>query len=97
MKKSEVNGKNMNEVFAWLKSQRGEHVGGVAGTTAIKWYVPFFMNFRCIMLYQPELTSDHLYRNFTKFLIDKEGRCVGRYGSSTKPEKLKDEIEKLLA
>lgn len=51
MKKSEVNGKNMNEVFAWLKSQKGEHVGGVAGTTAIKWYVPFFMNFRYILLY----------------------------------------------
>ncbi|KGB78115.2 glutathione peroxidase [Cryptococcus deuterogattii R265] len=72
MKKSEVNGKNMNEVFAWLKSQKGEHVGGVAGTTAIKW-------------------------NFTKFLVDKEGKCVGRYGSSTKPEKLKEEIEKLLS
>ncbi|UOH82272.1 hypothetical protein LQV05_004969 [Cryptococcus neoformans] len=71
MKKSEVNGKNMNEVFAWLKSQKGENVGGLAGTTAIKW-------------------------NFTKFLVNKEGKCVGRYGSSTKPEKLKEEIEKLL-
>ncbi|WWD04081.1 hypothetical protein V865_002146 [Kwoniella europaea PYCC6329] len=71
MKKSEVNGKNMNEVFAWLKSQKGEGVGGIAGTTSIKW-------------------------NFTKFLVDKEGKVVGRYGSSTKPEKLKEEIEKLL-
>ncbi|WWC93084.1 uncharacterized protein L201_008049 [Kwoniella dendrophila CBS 6074] len=71
MKKSEVNGKNMNEVFAWLKSQKGAGVGGVAGTTSIKW-------------------------NFTKFLINKDGQVVGRYGSSTKPEKLKEEIEKLL-
>ncbi|ORY35018.1 glutathione peroxidase [Naematelia encephala] len=71
-KKTQVNGKNMNEVFAWLKSQKGENVGGIAGTTAIKW-------------------------NFTKFLIDKHGKVVGRYGSSTKPETLKAEIEKLLA
>ncbi|WWC73431.1 uncharacterized protein I206_107399 [Kwoniella pini CBS 10737] len=71
MKKSEVNGKNMNEVFAWLKAQKGAGVGGVAGTTSIKW-------------------------NFTKFLINKEGIVVGRYGSSTKPEALKKEIEKLL-
>lgn len=35
-------------------------------------------------------------RNFTKFLVDKEGRVVGRFGSSTKPEQLKAEIEKLL-
>ncbi|WWD20068.1 hypothetical protein CI109_104542 [Kwoniella shandongensis] len=71
MKKSEVNGKNMNEVFAWLKAQKGENVGGFAGTTAIKW-------------------------NFTKFLVDKNGKVVGRYGSSTKPEKLTEDIEKLL-
>ncbi|RSH93678.1 Glutathione peroxidase 2 [Saitozyma podzolica] len=71
MKKTEVNGKNMNEVFAWLKSQKGEHAQGIAGTTAIKW-------------------------NFTKFLVDRNGNVVGRYGSTTKPETLKAEIEKLL-
>lgn len=97
MKKSEVNGKNMNEVFAWLKSQKGENVGGLAGTTAIKWYVrASFFSFENILPYQSELTSEFLHRNFTKFLINKEGKCVGRYGSSTKPEKLKEEIEKLL-
>ncbi|ODN78367.1 hypothetical protein L202_04009 [Cryptococcus amylolentus CBS 6039] len=71
MKKSEVNGKNMNEVFAWLKTQTGQGVGGLAGTTAIKW-------------------------NFTKFLINKDGKVVGRFGSTTKPEALKKEIEPLL-
>jgi hypothetical protein len=35
-------------------------------------------------------------RNFTKFLVDGQGRVVGRYGPSTKPEALKEEIEKLL-
>lgn len=35
--------------------------------------------------------------NFTKFLIDAEGNVVKRYGSSTKPEKIKRDIEKLLS
>ena len=35
--------------------------------------------------------------NFTKFLVDRDGNVVGRYGPSTKPEKLKEPIEGLLA
>jgi glutathione peroxidase len=35
-------------------------------------------------------------RNFTKFLVDKEGTLVARYGMFTTPEALKAEIEKLL-
>ncbi len=34
--------------------------------------------------------------NFTKFLIDTEGNVVKRYGSTTTPEKIKGDIEKLL-
>jgi glutathione peroxidase len=34
--------------------------------------------------------------NFTKFMVDKEGRVVARYASTTKPETLAGEIEKLL-
>ncbi|KAK1923834.1 glutathione peroxidase [Papiliotrema laurentii] len=67
MKKSEVNGKNMNDVFAWLKAHEGES----GKINPIKW-------------------------NFTKFLVDKEGKVVGRFGSGVKPEELKSEIEKYL-
>ncbi len=35
--------------------------------------------------------------NFEKFLVDAEGNVVGRYGSSTKPEQLKQEIAELLS
>lgn len=35
--------------------------------------------------------------NFTKFLVDKDGRVIKRYASSTKPESIKEDIEKLLA
>ena len=34
--------------------------------------------------------------NFTKFLTDRAGRVVKRYGSMTKPEKLTGDIESLL-
>ena len=35
--------------------------------------------------------------NFTKFLVDREGKVVARYGSSTKPSAIKEDIEKLLS
>jgi glutathione peroxidase len=35
--------------------------------------------------------------NFTKFLVDREGRVIRRYGSWTKPESIAADIEKLLA
>ncbi|WVO13672.1 hypothetical protein L204_101293 [Cryptococcus depauperatus] len=69
MKKSKVNGRQMNEVFAWLKSQKG--ASGATGMTFIKW-------------------------NFTKFLVDRQGKVVARYAPTTKPESIKPDIEKLL-
>ncbi|BEI84172.1 hypothetical protein CcaverHIS002_0407760 [Cutaneotrichosporon cavernicola] len=68
-KKSEVNGANMNEVFAWLKSQPESHA---LGSSAIKW-------------------------NFTKFLVDRNGKVARRFSPSTTPEHMKGDIEKLLA
>jgi glutathione peroxidase len=35
--------------------------------------------------------------NFTKFLVDRNGAVVQRYGSATAPEKIAPEIERLLA
>ena len=34
--------------------------------------------------------------NFTKFLVDREGRTVRRYAPTTKPEELRRDIEALL-
>ncbi len=34
--------------------------------------------------------------NFTKFLIDRQGKVVKRYGSMTKPEEIESDIEALL-
>jgi glutathione peroxidase-family protein len=86
MKKSEVNGGKMNEVFAWLKNNASE-------SGSIKWYVSFHPSLpRPRIARNGELTN----RNFTKFLVDKEGKVVGRYGPQKTPEQLIPEIEKLL-
>jgi glutathione peroxidase len=42
------------------------------------------------------LGSTKIKWNFTKFLIDTEGNVVQRYGSTTAPEDIKDDIEALL-
>ena len=42
------------------------------------------------------LGSESIKWNFTKFLIDIEGKVVDRYGSATKPAKIAKDIEKLL-
>lgn len=35
--------------------------------------------------------------NFTKFLVDRDGRVIGRYGPTTEPEDIKVDIEAALA
>ena len=42
------------------------------------------------------LWTEAIKWNFTKFLIDRDGRVVKRYASSTKPESIAQDIEKLL-
>lgn len=42
------------------------------------------------------LGTEGIKWNFTKFLIDRQGNVIRRYGSSTKPEKIAKDIEKLL-
>lgn len=42
------------------------------------------------------LGSESIKWNFTKFLVDRTGKVVDRFGSSTKPHELEDDIEALL-
>ena len=43
------------------------------------------------------LWIDAIKWNFTKFLVDRKGNVVERYGPSTKPQEIEADIEKLLA
>jgi glutathione peroxidase len=42
------------------------------------------------------LLGSRIKWNFTKFLVDREGGVVARYGPAVKPEQLKSDIEALL-
>jgi glutathione peroxidase len=42
------------------------------------------------------LGSARIKWNFTKFLVDREGRVVKRYAPTTKPEKIEKDIERVL-
>ena len=42
------------------------------------------------------LGTERIKWNFTKFLVDRDGRVVARYAPTAKPEALKPAIEKLL-
>ena len=42
------------------------------------------------------LGTEKIKWNFTKFLVNKEGEPVNRYGSSTTPEQIQTDIEKLI-
>ena len=64
--KIEVNGKNTDPLFEFLKEKKP----GILGSKAIKW-------------------------NFTKFLIDKEGRVIRRYAPTVEPLKIEKDIIKL--
>lgn len=64
--KIDVNGKDAEPLFEYLKKQKGGFLGN-----DIKW-------------------------NFTKFLVSREGEVVERYALVTKPEKIEDDILKLL-
>jgi len=42
------------------------------------------------------LGTESIKWNFTKFLIDKQGKVITRYGSSTRPKEIAKDIEELL-
>ena len=43
------------------------------------------------------LGSESIKWNFTKFLVDSTGKVAGRYGTSTEPSEIEDDIVQLLA
>ncbi|HEY9093152.1 glutathione peroxidase [Parasphingorhabdus sp.] len=66
MEKIDVNGKDADPLWKYLKSEKSGLLGA-----RIKW-------------------------NFTKFLVDRDGKVISRYGPAVKPEQLKSDIEALL-
>lgn len=86
--KIEVNGENESPVFTYLKEQAPtEEYNGLKAKAA------------AAMLKKISKTYDKesdIRWNFTKFLLDREGKVVGRYAPTTKPEDIEKDILKLL-
>lgn len=53
--------------------------------------------YRFLKAQQGGILGSFIKWNFTKFLIDREGTVVARYGPSTKPNDILPKIEELLA
>ena len=51
--------------------------------------------FQYLITQQKGFLSDGIKWNFTKFLIDKEGKVVGRYAPQTPPLKMERDILKM--
>ncbi|MGP4079316.1 glutathione peroxidase [Pseudalkalibacillus sp. R45] len=52
--------------------------------------------FKHLIKEAPGMLSDQVKWNFTKFLVDQEGRVINRYAPQTKPEAIEEDIQKLL-
>ncbi|WP_221567254.1 glutathione peroxidase [Alkalihalobacillus sp. TS-13] len=52
--------------------------------------------FKHLIKEAPGMLSDQVKWNFTKFLVDQEGRVIDRYAPQTKPENIEEDIQKLL-
>ena len=88
MKKIEVNGENESPLYTFLKSEMpDEEVKGLKARAAMK---------AVSKLSKSTRTPSDIKWNFTKFLVDRTGRVVGRYNPTVEPEKLSGDIEAIL-
>ena len=84
--KVDVNGEHEEPLFAYLKKEAGPEIEDED--------MPKFKK-RLEELKQ-SLSGDNIRWNFTKFLVDREGKVIGRYSPTTKPHALEAKIAELL-
>lgn len=53
--------------------------------------------FRWLRSQKKGLLGGRINWNFTKFLVDRQGRVIGRYSPTTEPRQIAEDIEKALA
>lgn len=84
--KIDVNGKNTNPLYVWLKEQAPKDLGNAESASFEK---------KIKLLTIGKKPSDIKW-NFGKFLIDRSGNVAARYSPAFSPEQLEKDIEKLL-
>ena len=85
--KIEVNGENADPFYKYLKQEQGFKGFGIEGAILIPIVKKMDKNYK---------NNANIKWNFTKFLINKDGKVVDRFESMVKPEKIEKEIVKLL-
>lgn len=86
-KKVDVNGENEVELYTYLKSQvKDEEVSGIKNKIAMK----------AIEKIGSAKKDGDIKWNFTKFLVDKDGKVLKRYAPTTKPIDIEKDIESLI-
>ena len=84
--KVEVNGPNADPLYAYLRAEAPGDFGPADG--------PLYEYIRST---RPEsLGTDEVKWNFTKFLVDRDGKVIRRFEPAVTPEEIKSEIDELL-
>lgn len=84
--KVDINGKDAEPLFVWLKEQQPEDLFDEESKSFDK----------KVKLLKPFSKKGDIKWNFGKFLVDKNGNVVARYSPGYKPEKLESAIVELL-
>ena len=89
MAKSDVNGENANEIFKWLYAEKPFAGWGESETGK-------FMD-QMLSRNDPDYASNpDIKWNFTKFLIDRNGKVVARFEPVVTPEEIDGQIAAIL-
>jgi len=87
-RKIDFNGENVSSLYQYLKGQiQNDEINGPKNKLTMKG-----VEVLSITCKNPE----NIKWNFTKFLIDKEGKVIGRYSPTIKPEEMELKIKELL-
>ncbi len=86
--KIDVNGENESPLYAFIKNEIKEDIiDGMKNILAMKTVEK--ISTTC------QKDGDIIW-NFTKFLVDREGKVIARYSPTFKPEKMEEEIKKII-
>ena len=86
--KIEVNGENESPLYTFLKNEIAEDIiNGMKNKMAMKAIEKISKTCK---------NKNDIKWNFTKFLVDREGKVVARYSPTYKPEDMEEKIKELI-
>ena len=86
--KADVNGENEIPLYTYLKEQiKEDKIEGLKSKMAMK---------AVEKISKTAKNNGDIKWNFTKFLVDKEGKVIERYSPTYKPEDMEEKIKKLI-